>query len=64
MLQWAHENGCPWDKRTCADAAVGGNLEVLQYAHQNGCPWDEDTWDVASGSCSEYLVDHGCPGAW
>ena len=36
MLQWAHENGCPWDEMTCAVAAKGGHLEVLQWEHANG----------------------------
>ena len=36
MLQWARENGCPWDEMTCAGAAKGGHLEVLQWEHANG----------------------------
>ena len=44
LLQWARENGCPWDFRTCEAAARGGHLEVLQWAREHGCPWDEDTW--------------------
>ena len=37
-LKYAHENGCPWDKFTCADAARNGHLECLKYAHENDCP--------------------------
>ena len=40
MLQWARQNGCPWDEHTCACAAKGGHLEVLQWARENGCPFD------------------------
>ena len=29
-LQWARENGCPWDENTCSDAAQGGHLAALQ----------------------------------
>ena len=35
-LKYAHENGCPWDKKTCSEAALNGHLECLQYAHENG----------------------------
>ena len=30
VLQWARENGCPWDWKTCAWAAEGGHLAVLR----------------------------------
>jgi uncharacterized protein YabN with tetrapyrrole methylase and pyrophosphatase domain len=42
------ENGCPWDKWTCAEAAKGGHLEVLKWMRENGCPWDEWTRRVAA----------------
>src|SRR5690349_14049438 len=29
VLQWARANGCPWDERTCLNAAADGHLEVL-----------------------------------
>ena len=38
VLQYLHENGCPWDETTCSEAASGGHLECLKYAHENGCP--------------------------
>ena len=44
----SHENGCPWYKDTCSEAAEGGHLEVLKYAHENGCPWDEETCSKAA----------------
>ena len=43
LLRWARANGCPWDERTCAAVAAGGNLEVLKWARENGCPWDKST---------------------
>ena len=50
MLQWARENGCPWNEKMCTDAAWGGHLEVLQWARENGCPWNEKTcWAAAQG---------------
>jgi hypothetical protein len=42
-LKYAHENGCPWDERTCSKAALNGYHYCLLYAHENGCPWDEST---------------------
>lgn len=39
-LQYAHENGCPWDHETCTLAARGGNLGCFRYATANGCPHD------------------------
>jgi len=40
VLQWARQNGCPWDERTCLAAAKGGHLETLKWARENGCPWN------------------------
>ena len=42
MLQWAREQGCPWDEETCAGAASGGHLKVLQWLREQGCPWDKE----------------------
>jgi uncharacterized protein YabN with tetrapyrrole methylase and pyrophosphatase domain len=36
VLQWAHENGCPWDKDTCLHAVKNGHLDILQYLRANG----------------------------
>jgi hypothetical protein len=63
VLKWAHENGCPWDARTCWAAAKAGHLEVLQWARENGCPWNKWTWDHATSRCRPYLIEHGCPGS-
>ena len=48
MLQWARENGCPWDSDTCALAARGGHLSVLQWAHENGCELSEKVCNEAA----------------
>ena len=42
MLKYAHENGCPWDERTCYAAAREGYLKLLKYARKNGCPWNKE----------------------
>ena len=48
MLLWARENGCPWNKATCAYAAKGGHLEMLKWAREKGCPWNEKTRQCAA----------------
>lgn len=64
-LQYVHENGCPWDSKTCRSAAAGGAIDCLKYAHEHGCPWDEETCNVAARmnnlDCLKYAHEHGCP---
>jgi hypothetical protein len=48
VLKWARENGCPWNKYTCENAARVGHLEVLKWARENGCPWNKYTRQVAA----------------
>ena len=40
MLQWARENGCPWNEDTLAVAGEFGHLNVFQWALEHGCPWN------------------------
>ena len=65
VLQWAHQNGCPWDEETCSEAARFGHLGVLQWARENGCPWDVWTCAFAAeGGHLEVLKwahQNGCP---
>ena len=61
VLQWVHENGCPWDEDTCWCAAQGGHLEALQWLRANGCPWDWSTRFVARGYILEWEVANGVP---
>jgi hypothetical protein len=49
VLQWARENGYPWDSTTCANAATGDHLHVLKWARANSCPWDITTCMHAAG---------------
>jgi len=51
VLQWAHQQGCPWNESTCAGAARNGHLEVLRWARQQGCPWN--------GRARAYAADLG-----
>ncbi len=65
MLQWLRARECPWDERTCANAACGGHLETLKWARANGCWWDERTcWNAAREGHLEVLQwarANGCP---
>ena len=65
MLQYLHEKGCPWDKRTCSSALANGQFECLKYSHEKGCPWDERTCTYAARKghleCLKYAHEKGCP---
>ena len=38
ILQWARENGCPWDEETTRIAARYERLDLLAWAMDHGCP--------------------------
>ena len=73
-LQYAHENGCHWDRSwdsstlswvdVCSTAAAEGHLECLKYAHEKGCPWDKYTCANAAENgcleCLKYAHENGC----
>jgi hypothetical protein len=64
-LKYAHENGCPWNEKTCRCAAMNGYLDCLKYAFENGCPWNKDTCSCAAMNghleCLKYAHENGCP---
>jgi hypothetical protein len=33
VLQWAHENGCPWTEKTFTKAAEGGSMDICKYTY-------------------------------
>jgi len=60
VLKYLHENGCPWDERTCEWATHGGHLDMLKYARENGCPWDAGVKLVARDPIiREWLKENG-----
>jgi len=65
VLQWAWEQGCPADERTCSAAARGGHLSVLQFARQQGCRWDSRTCSAAAAGgrleVLQWARQQGCP---
>jgi hypothetical protein len=65
LLQYAHENDCPRDKKTCYNAAMRGNLKALKYPQENGGPWDRATGTLAAEKgrleILQYLFDQNCP---
>ena len=58
-------NGCPWNKWTCACAAVRGHLEVLKWLRANGCPWNTMTFLMAKEGghleVMRWALANGCP---
>ena len=65
ILQWARQNGCPWDMNTCAEAALGGHLAILQWARENGYPWSiKICANAALGghlAILQWARENGCP---
>lgn len=43
ILQWLHENGCPWNESICHNAVLHGRLEILKFAYENGLSFDDWT---------------------
>ena len=39
IIQWAREDGCPWNLSTSLAAAEAGHLHILQWLQENDCPW-------------------------
>lgn len=64
-LQYAHENGHPWNEITCNLAAENGRVNCLEYMHKNGCPWGIGVGRLAAWygrlTCLEYLHDNNYP---
>ena len=66
LVHWlCGEGGFAMDEMVMADAAIGGNLELVQSLRADGCPWDKSTCDFAvDGGHVEVLRwarENGCP---
>ena len=48
MLKYAHENGCPWDEKTCYWAIINENLNILEYIIAKGCKICKDSCSIAA----------------
>jgi hypothetical protein len=49
ILQWLHEQGCPWDKGTFTAAVGYGDVDILTWLREQGCPWDlSEAWKMAT----------------
>lgn len=63
-LQYAHQQGCPWNRFTCEAAAHGGHILCLRYAHAEGCAWDAQTCIAAAAGghleCLRFAHEKGC----
>ena len=62
MVKYCVANECPIDVSACANAALGGHLEVLKYLREEvKVPWDSRTasWAAENGHLHilEYLVE-------
>ena len=50
-LKYLHENGCPWDYRTCYCTAYNKRWDCLQYLVDNKCP----RWEYFAEEHAEHL---------
>jgi hypothetical protein len=41
VLIYAYENGCPWDKETCAATEDNEHTDALRWAREHGCPYQD-----------------------
>jgi len=62
MVKYCVVNECSIDREACANAALGGHLEVLKYLHEEAkAPWGSATasWAAENGHLHilEYLVE-------
>ena len=57
--------GCPWNEKSCSEAAFGGHLNVLRWLRMNGCPWDRKTifYAVRGGHLNvlKWAYANSCP---
>lgn len=64
-VQFKHECGQIWNKRTAAIAVELGRLDCLTFLHELGCPWGASTSEKAAEynrlDCLKYAHTHGCP---
>lgn len=55
---------CPWDFRTCREAARGGHAKTLAWARAHGCEWDASICEAAAGeghlAVLQQAVAEGC----
>ena len=65
VLQWARENGCPWDEDVLLNAARKGDLCVVQWTCENGLSLSADVFAQAARAGSipvlEWLQEKECP---
>lgn len=59
ILQWARENGCPWDVSTTIAASAAGRVDVLQWAVRHGCPVSARVWRKAVKKGRENVIQSG-----
>lgn len=58
-IQYAHENGCPWDENVTRIAVEHRHIQCIKYAYEHDCPVDEN---VASFVTEEKFLVQSRPG--
>ena len=58
LSAYAHENGCPWDRRIAVYAVQNNNLDCLKYILNKGY-WHRDVYSYAA-ECGNINVMKYC----
>ncbi|GFH44920.1 hypothetical protein CTEN210_01394 [Chaetoceros tenuissimus] len=58
VLKLLRTYSCPWDEKTCEDAADRQNFESLIWAKSNGCPWNPNTFLKVLSSRSITVIEY------
>ncbi len=68
ILEWAHENKCPWEDHLSADLASLGHYDALKWLHQKGYAFSDTTINLVIGNGSfemtKWLYENGHTGNW
>lgn len=57
MIEYLHQNSCPFHTWICTTAAENRRLDLLKYLIENEYPWDFETLDVSVSGGSFDIVE-------
>jgi hypothetical protein len=57
VLQFLHDEGCPWDEDICGAAGKAGDLEQLKWLHAHGATLNDRTADIAAEGGAVHVLE-------
>ena len=57
VMRWLFENECPWDHKTCAEAARRGHIDALAWVVSRGCPLTTGVFEEAVSASMFEVMD-------